>query len=107
VLGLLPRAEGSGAVLSTAGSGRRAASGSGQMALDLRPSGRVVEQRADGLDEDGNALVELLHVGPLWPDEICQGLGLSAPRVQELILTLTLENVVVSEPSGRVILVSV
>ena len=73
------------------------------------PFGPVVEltgPRTGTLDGDGNALVELLRVGPLWPDEICAGLGLSAPRVQELVLTLTLENVVVSDPSGRVVLAS-
>ncbi len=77
-----------------------------QAGFDFRPVGQVVGQRAGELDEEGNALVELLRVGPLWPDEICQGLGLPAPRVQELILTLTLESVVVSEASGRVILLS-
>lgn len=77
-----------------------------QGTFGFRPVGQIAGQRADDLDEEGNALVELLRVGPLWPDEICQGLGLPAPRVQELILTLTLESVVVSEASGRVTLVS-
>lgn len=77
-----------------------------QRQLPLGPLADEVDRRADKLGEEGNALVELLRVGPLWLDEICAGLGLSAPRVQELVLTLTLENVVVSEPSGRVALTS-
>jgi DNA processing protein len=77
-----------------------------QPELPLGPLTGAPGQRAGKLDGDGNALVELLRVGPLWLDEICVGLGLPTPRVQELVLTLTLENVVVSEPSGRVALVS-
>jgi DNA processing protein len=77
-----------------------------QPPLPLGPMVDAVGPWADSLGGDGNALVELLRVGPLWLDEICVALGLSAPRVQELVLTLTLENVVVSEPSGRVALAS-
>ena len=77
-----------------------------QHQLTIGPLADRVDWRAGELGEEGNALVELLRVGPLWLDEICAGLGLSAPRVQELVLTLTLENVVVSEPSGRVALAS-
>jgi len=79
---------------------------SSQGSLPFWPAGRAGVPRAGELGDDGDALVELLRVGPLWPDEICQGLGLAAARVQELLLTLTLENVVVSEPSGRFCLVS-
>lgn len=75
--------------------------------LLLWPDGLVTGRRADDGGEDGNALVELLRVGPLWPDEICRELGLPAQRVQELLLTLTLDDVVVSEPSGRVALLTV
>jgi DNA processing protein len=79
----------------------------GQEVLWPRPVGLVSGQAADTTDSDRDDVVELLRVGPLWPDEICSGLAMPAHRLQGLLLTLTLENVVVSEPSGRVALVNV
>jgi len=58
------------------------------------------------LDPEGAAVVALLSLGPRWPDEICRNLSLPAHRLQALLLTLTLESVVVCEPSGRVSLVN-
>ncbi len=73
-----------------------------QGVLPFRLVGRGAGQLADERDMERDAVVELLRVGPLWPDEICRGLAMPAHRLQGLLLTLTLENVVVSEPCGRV-----
>lgn len=71
-----------------------------------RPAGRPPRAPFGRPDPEREAVLELLSVGPLWPDEICRGAGLPAHRLQALLLTLTLESVVVSEPSGRVSLVN-
>jgi DNA processing protein len=71
-----------------------------------RPIGRSPGRPAEQTDLDSHRVVELLRVGPLWPDEICRQLGLPAHRVQALLLTLTLADVVVSEPSGRISLIN-
>ena len=80
---------------------------SAQGALPFPARRQAPDPGAGLLPPDGHAVVELLSVGPLWPDEICRELGLPAQRVQELLLTLTLDDVVVSEPSGRVALLTV
>jgi DNA processing protein len=72
----------------------------------VRPPGRGGQVPLGLPDPERAAVVSLLSVGPLWPDEICRNLGLPAHRLQALLLTLTLESVVVSEPSGRVSLVN-
>jgi DNA processing protein len=71
-----------------------------------RPVGRGVQVLLELPDPERAAVVALLSVGPLWPDEICRNLSLPAHRLQALLLTLTLESVVVCEPSGRVSLVN-
>jgi DNA processing protein len=71
-----------------------------------RPAGRMSQVPLRLPDPEREMVVGLLSVGPLWPDEICRKTGLPAHRLQALLLTLTLESVVVSEPSGRVSLVN-
>jgi DNA processing protein len=48
-----------------------------------------------------SALLAALRRGAASADEICVETGLSAGRVSELILTLRLEGVLVTHPSGR------
>lgn len=57
-------------------------------------------------NSDEGRVVSALQTGPAHPDELARRAGLGAPRVQALLLTLTLEGVLVSEPSGRIILVT-
>ncbi len=57
-------------------------------------------------NSDEGRVVSALQTGPAYPDELARRAGLGAPRVQALLLTLTLEGVLVSEPSGRIILVT-
>jgi DNA processing protein len=78
---------------------------SGDQALG-RPAGRGDQMPLQLPDPERTAVVSLLSVGPLWPDEICRNAGVPAHRLQALLLTLTLESVVVSEPSGRISLVN-
>jgi DNA processing protein len=47
------------------------------------------------------AVLEAVRRGAGSGDEICVGTGLGAGRVSELILTLRLEGVLVTDPSGR------
>jgi predicted Rossmann fold nucleotide-binding protein DprA/Smf involved in DNA uptake len=47
------------------------------------------------------ALLAVLRRGAASADEICVATGLAAGRVSELILTLRLEGVLVTHPSGR------
>jgi DNA processing protein len=59
----------------------------------------------DGYPMGGDARRVVDYVGnrAVHPDEICRGLDLPARRVQELLLTLTLEGILVSDSStGRV-----
>jgi DNA processing protein len=81
-------------------------SGATHPSAPSRPMGRHARAALGRPDPERAAVVALLSVGPLWPDEICRGAGLPAHRLQALLLTLTLESVVVSEPSGRVSLVN-
>ena len=46
-------------------------------------------------------VLEAVRRGAGSSDEICMGSGLAAARVSELILTLRLEGVLVTDPSGR------
>jgi DNA processing protein len=57
-------------------------------------------------DPDREALLSILKNGPLDPDAICRATALPAARVQALLLTLTLERILVSQPSGRIALAS-
>ena len=74
-------------------------------APDDRPSDLPPGSSSRPPNDDRDALLQLLALGPRWPDEICRILGLSVPRLHALLLTLTLESVVVSGPSGCVSLV--
>jgi DNA processing protein len=75
---------------STAASGPRPASGRGS-------SG----------DPDREAVLEALEKGRLDLDAICRVTGLGVARLQALLLTLTLEGIVVSGPSGHISLINV
>jgi DNA processing protein len=55
-----------------------------------------------GADPERAALLQVLENGPQYPDALCVQADLALPLVQALLLTLTLEGIVVSEPSGRV-----
>ncbi len=57
-------------------------------------------------DPELRALRAALRSGPSTPDRLCLLTGLAAARVQALLLTLTLEKIVVSDPSGRVSLIN-
>jgi DNA processing protein len=56
-------------------------------------------------EADLDRLRAALEKGPAHPDALCRDTGLPASRLQALILTLTLEGTLVSEPSGRISLV--
>jgi DNA processing protein len=56
-------------------------------------------------DPERDRVLARLRKGPAHPDALCTDAGLSAARLQALLLTLTLEGTLVSEPSGRVSLV--
>ena len=47
------------------------------------------------------AVLSVLQRGAATADEICLATGLAAGRVSELVLTLRLEGVLVTHPSGR------
>lgn len=53
-----------------------------------------------------DAVIETLRAGPAYPDELCERTGLCPQALQELLLTLRLDGVLVSQPSGRVTLVT-
>ncbi|HEX7453475.1 MAG TPA: hypothetical protein VF294_14375, partial [Polyangiaceae bacterium] len=48
-----------------------------------------------------SAMLEAVQRGASSSDEICLATGLPAARVSELILTLRLEGVLVTDPCGR------
>ena len=52
-------------------------------------------------DPDRDTLLSALARGELCPEELCSLTGLSPGRLQALLLTLTLEGIVVSGPSGQ------
>jgi DNA processing protein len=53
-------------------------------------------------DPDQIALLECLVSGPKTPDELCSLMRVSAGRLQALLLTLTLERIVVCDPAGQI-----
>lgn len=53
-------------------------------------------------DPERQSILDAIRRGPKNLDELCALSGLSPGRLQPLILTLTLEGIVVSEPSGRI-----
>jgi DNA processing protein len=55
---------------------------------------------------DADRVLNLLRSGPLHPDEICLRTGLPVPRLQQLLLTLTLGGALATHPAGRVYLVN-
>lgn len=65
------------------------------------PERTTNERDFDGVADRGKIL-GVLALGPAHPDELCRTTGLSAHRVQALLLTLTLEGILVSHPSGHV-----
>ncbi|HVU03435.1 MAG TPA: DNA-processing protein DprA [Polyangiaceae bacterium] len=73
-------------------------------------SGPGPEGATDALDASGPArarVISLLARGPRYPDDLCREGGVPAAELQALLLTLTLEGIVVSGPSGHVLLVTV
>jgi len=74
-------------------------------AAPVRPARRSVF--LEGQDPDRFSVLAALENGSIDVDALCQATGLGAARVQAMLLTLTLEGIVVSGPSGRVSLVSV
>jgi len=58
-----------------------------------------------GLSPD-MVLIETLRSGPAYPDELCLRTGLCPQALQELLLTLRLDGVLVSDASGRLTLVN-
>jgi DNA processing protein len=53
-------------------------------------------------DPERDAILAAVRQGPKNLDELCALSGLPPSRLQGLILTLTLEGIVVSDPSGRI-----
>jgi DNA processing protein len=53
-------------------------------------------------DPERASILDAVRQGPKNLDELCALSGLSPGRLQPLILTLTLEGIVVSDPSGRI-----
>jgi DNA processing protein len=80
-----------------------AADGPDGLEGDLLPVAQTskIPQSCSG-DPDRDALVTALAKGPRNADELCSLTGVSAGRIQALILTLTLEGIVVSDPSGLI-----
>ncbi|HEX4478776.1 MAG TPA: DNA-processing protein DprA [Polyangiaceae bacterium] len=81
------------------------------VAAPVRPPGRkfsptLPKPPSYPPNSDEGRVVSALQTGPAYPDELARRAGLGAPRIQALLLTLTLEGVLVSEPSGRIILVT-
>lgn len=54
--------------------------------------------------EERGILLDLLRSGADHPDVLAARTGWSVPRIQQVLLTLTLDGVVVSDPTGRLIL---
>jgi DNA processing protein len=53
-------------------------------------------------DPERDTVLGCLALGPKTPDELCSLMGLSAGRLQALLLTLTLERIVVCDPAGQI-----
>jgi DNA processing protein len=51
-------------------------------------------------------LLELVRAGATHVDDVCAQSGWSVGRIHQLLLTLTLEGVLVSDPTGRIRIVS-
>jgi DNA processing protein len=62
----------------------------------------LFEQPLSAQDPERRAVLEALAGGALYPDALVVQAGLAPPRLQAMLLTLTLDGIVVSEPSGRV-----
>jgi DNA processing protein len=56
--------------------------------------------------DEGRVLLNLLRSGATHPDSLAERTGWEVRRIQQLLLTLTLDGVVVSDPAGRVRIVS-
>jgi len=57
------------------------------------------------LDPDAASLVDAVRAGALHPSDVCDRTGLSPAKVQQLVLTLTLDQVLASDRAGRLRLV--
>lgn len=90
-------------VLRALGLPSRQASRAACRAAD-QPVSSAVRPLVSDADPERGAVLQVLGIGPQYPDELCLRAGLPAPVLQALLLTLTLEGIVVSEPSGRVCL---
>jgi DNA processing protein len=91
-------------LLTTLGRHEAAALDSGPEGQDEPATAQLVleiPQSCSG-DPDRDAVLAAVRLGPKNLDELCALSGLSPGRLQPLILTLTLEGIVVSEPSGRI-----
>jgi DNA processing protein len=69
-------------------------------------SGRTNLPPDSGPLDDRQRLEAVLRQGPVSLDEICHVTHLGVPRVQELLLTLTLEGALATHPAGKVSLVT-
>jgi DNA processing protein len=56
--------------------------------------------------EAAKRVVEAVRAGAAYADDVCTALGLSGPQIQQLLLTLTLEGVLVCATSGRIRIVN-
>lgn len=74
--------------------------------LPFEPPGRSAPSprlpQSCSADPERNAVILALAERPLTGDELCSLTGLSPGRLQAWLLTLTLEGIVVSCPSGRI-----
>lgn len=82
--------------------------GSGRPAAHpKRPPPKIgVRRPSAGTDREGHVIVSAIQSGACHLDALCTATGLPVARVQALVLTLTLEGIVVSGPSGRISLVT-
>lgn len=75
--------------------------GEDQHEVDESQLALEIPQSCSG-DPERDAVVDALRRGPKNLDELCALSGLPPGRLQPLILTLTLEGIVVSDPSGQI-----
>jgi predicted Rossmann fold nucleotide-binding protein DprA/Smf involved in DNA uptake len=70
-------------------------------AMPLFDSGPAREPNTAPLRPEAESVLEAVRAGAHTRDAVCAQTGLPAARVQELVLTLTLDGVLVPDSAGR------
>jgi DNA processing protein len=87
-------------VLAALGTGE---TGAAEAVAVERPDGQLSLWSPDEEpDPDRRSVLSALQKGPCDADMLCTQTGLAPARLQALLLTLTLEGIVVSQPSGLI-----